>query len=823
MKKIIIIGAGEGGKRLASEILHTKNYHVLGFLDDNSKITKVFEHKVLGRILALSKLALQLKPDEIFIAIPSLRGEKLEKIIDQIQDLNLPVKILPGIFESLIYQKSNRVPAGQLRPVEIGDLLERQKITIDIVKISSYLNNKVVLITGGGGSIGSELARRISEFGPKKLILLDNYENHLYELEQELNNPNNRYVVADIKDKNQLAAVFSRYKPEIVFHAAAHKHVPLMEREPQEAIKNNILGSNNLIEIALQNEIERFVFISSDKAIIPTSIMGATKRFTEDQILKNNAAKTIFAIVRFGNVLGSYGSVVPLWQKQLAQGKSIMVTDAKMTRFFMTIPEAVQLVIQAGAMATDSNIYVLKMGKQYKILDLAKKFLKFSGINDLKNKITIVGVRPGEKLTEILTENTEKVIDSAHPMILEIKKEKNSFNIKNSLKLFYENIDKMNRTEIDQELKKLIPFYTPYQMMKKPIKNQEVLHFSALKIDQEKKRTTLEFEKYFQDYYGTKHVLAVKSAQSGLYLALQSVGAGPGDEVILPSFTSAWNAHVVVQLGAKPVFTDIDKNGYMIDPQEVEKKITQKTKVIIVPHYGGQVAEIETMIKIAKSYKLKVIEDCTLALGAKLGGQLAGTFGDIGVFGFNLENMTLPEGGMVITYDDDLSQKMKILRLGNIGQEKWADRIIPGYKSNLSDLAAAAGFNQLKKLDQTNKSHQEIAQKYLNYLAESDKIILPNVLASREHVWQLFPVLVDPKKHGQIIRQLQEFNIMTQLHFMPLHLMSFYQERFGYKKGDFPISEWVYEREISLPIYPGLRDEQIDYISQVLKYLVLAE
>lgn len=848
VKKVLIIGAGQGGKLLASEILATQEYDILGFLDDDKKLfnTKIYDHKVLGNINSLSKLALALKPEEIFIAIPSLQGEKLEKIISEIQGLNLKIQIMPGIFESINYQTSKLVPAGKLRPLEIGDLLDRQKIILDIENISRYLSNKVILITGAGGSIGSELTRRISEYNPKRLILLDNYENHLYELQQELNNPNNRYIIADIKEKIRLNQIFKKYKPEIIFHAAAHKHVPLMETEPQEAVKNNILGSSNLIELAVLHDVERFIFISTDKAICPTSIMGATKRFTENQILSTNAPKIVFAIVRFGNVLGSFGSVIPLWQKQLLMGKSISVTDKKMTRFFMTIPEAVQLVIQAGAMAKNSSIFVLKMGKPYKIIDLAEKFLRLSGFNP-DTRIDITGIRPGEKLNESLNEEEEKIEDSDHPMIMEIKKNRQNFQkIKEILSIFEKEICQLNQVEIEELLKKAIPTYQEHQAMKKPKISSNVIHFSPPYLGREEAQAvsdvvksgwlttgskTQEFEKNFALYHQTDFALAVNSATAGLHLSMLSLGIGPGDEVIVPSYTFAACANTVCWAGAKPVFADITKTGFLIDPIDIERKITKKTKAIMVVHFGGQMAQMDSIGKIAKAHNLKIIEDCAHSPGAKFDGRLAGTIGDAGVFSFYAnKNMTTAEGGMVITKNAEMAEKIQVLRLHGMSKDafdrysksgSWAYEITEaGFKCNLTDLASSIGLIQLRKLDQMNKKRAQVARNYSDSLSQNDHLELPTILPNRESVWHLFPILVDPKRRNKIIEQLKDFNIITSVHFIPLHLQPFYRRKFGYNKGDLPISEQVFEREISLPMHPGLEQEQISYISQVINYLL---
>lgn len=847
LKKIIIIGAGEGGKRLVGELLRTRKYNILGFLDDNLeyKNKTILGYKVLGKIKDLALFCQEFKPDEIIIAIPSLKGARLDIIINQIQELNLKVSVIPGIFESINYQTSHLVPAGPLRSLELGDLLERQNITLDIAKISGYLHDNTILVTGAGGSIGSELVRRIQEFSPKRLILLDVYENHLYELQQEINNPNYRYIICDIKDTKQLEKVFLQYAPDIIFHAAAHKHVPLMEDNPAEAIKNNIFGSDNLINLAIRYEVKKFIFISSDKAISPTSIMGVTKRFTEEEILSQVCKKPIFAIVRFGNVLGSYGSVVPLWDKQRSLGRPISVTHPDMTRYFMTIPEAVQLVIQAGAMSEKSNIFVLKMGKQFKILDLARKYLKLSGIEDTDKYIIFTGVRPAEKLSEILNEEEEILDKTVHPMIMEVKKEKTvSSKIKKTLNYLKENIDTLSKVEVKTMLKKTIPSYNPPESRKMPKLIDYMINFSPPYIGKEEENAVqevlkskwltmgpkvLEFEKEFSGYMQMPYAISTSSATAGLHLVLSGLGIGKGDEVIVPSYTFASCANTIVWTGAKPVFADIQKQGFVVDPEDIERKITSKTKALLVVHFGGQMAAMDDITKIAKKYKLKIIEDCAHSPGAEFDGQLAGTIGDAGVYSFYAtKNLTSGEGGMVVTKDDVLNKKMKILRLHGMDVDafnrytksgSWAYKITEaGFKDNMTDLAAAIGIQQLKKLEMMNQKRANIARNYGYFLAGNDDILLPTELSLRKNVWHLYPILVNPNKRDYIINRLKEYNVISSVHFIPIHLQPFYQKTYGYKKGDLPVSEWVYEREISLPMHPGLKKEEIAYIGDVINY-----
>ena len=340
----------------------------------------------------------------------------------------------------------------------------------------------------------------------------------------------------------------------------------------------------------------------------------------------------------------------------------------------------------------------------------------------------------------------------------------------------------------------------------------------------------LKFEENFKKFYGVKSAIAVNSATSGLHLALLSLGIGPGDEVILPAYTFVSCANTVVHVGAKPVFCDITED-FLIDPEDIKRKITQKTKAIMVVHFGGQMADIVEIKKIARENKLKVIEDCAHSLAAAFQNKMAGTFGDVGVFSFYaIKNLTTGEGGMVITLDDKLTKKVLMFRLHGMSwtaydrysnQGKWYYEIgEAGFKYNLTDMAAAIGVEQLKKIKKFNARRADIAKIYLKNLADISGIILPKVLPERTHVWHLFAIRVKPNLRDEIIDKLREFNIRTSVHFIPLHLQPYYQKKFGYKKGDLPISEEVFQGEISLPMYPELNDLEVKYICRVLKYLL---
>lgn len=377
-----------------------------------------------------------------------------------------------------------------------------------------------------------------------------------------------------------------------------------------------------------------------------------------------------------------------------------------------------------------------------------------------------------------------------------------------------------------QKINKSIPFALP-GIGKEEIKAAaEVLKNKWLTMGPK----VLSFEEEFTKYHKIKNAIAVNSATAGLHLALLSLGVGSGDEVILPTYTFASCANTIVWTGAKPVFADVNES-FLIDPEDIRKKITKKTKAIMVVHFGGQMAQMDEITKIAKKYKLKIIEDCAHSFGAKFKNQLAGTIGDIGVFSFYaIKNLTTGEGGMIITKNNQLAKKMRLLRLHGMSTDafkrysdkgKWFYEIEEaGFKYNLTDMAAAIGLEQLKKIKRFNAERSRAAKNYLKSLKDISGIKLPVVLPKRNHVWHLFPIRVYRRLRNRLIEDLKEFNIATSVHFIPNHLQPFYKREFGFKKGDFPVAEEIFEEEISLPLYPELTNSQIKYICQVLRYLL---
>ncbi|EOS7911404.1 polysaccharide biosynthesis protein [Enterococcus hirae] len=414
--RILIIGAGEGGQLLYQSFLGSQivnNIEVVGFVDDdcNKWGTYLLGKKVLGNTREINQLIQTFRINMVTIAIPSLPKKKIQQLVQSIENKNIKVNMVPS-FEEVATGKIN---VSQLKEVDVIDLLGREEVSLDLESISYQLKGQTILVTGAGGSIGSEICRQVLAFEPAKLILLGHGENSIYSIHRELTtlDPQRKVeilpIIADIQDRERIFYLMEKYHPTIVYHAAAHKHVPLMEYNPTEAIKNNINGTKNVAEAAKKNHVKNFVMISSDKANRPPNVMGATKRIAEMLITSlNQSGETKFSAVRFGNVLGSRGSVIPLFKEQILRGGPITVTDFRMTRYFMTIPEASRLVIQSGALAKGGEIFVLDMDKPIKIVDLAKNMIHLSGYTEEEIEIVETGIRPGEKLYEELLLEKEK-------------------------------------------------------------------------------------------------------------------------------------------------------------------------------------------------------------------------------------------------------------------------------------------------------------------------------------------------------------------------------------------------------------------------------
>ena len=435
-KEVIVVGAGDAGRLVVQEMQRSRliSYTPIGFVDDDprKRNTRILGVRVLGTMEDLPRIVREYAPDEVLIAIPSASGETRRRVVEAAQAFDVPVKTLPGLYE-LISGDVNL--AGQFRPVQVEDVLGREQVEVDFAQVASYLQGHTVLVTGAGGSIGSELCRQIAHVGAARLILVDNAETALFDIERELVDER-AFTPAvpkliDVKDRKALRReVFEKYRPTVVFHAAAYKHVPLMETHPLESVRNNVIATRTIAELSAEFEVERFVLISTDKAVNPKTVMGQSKALCEwivESFGHRRDVPTRFVAVRFGNVLNSSGSVIPTFRRQIEKGGPVTVTHPEMTRFFMTIPEAVSLVVQAGAIGGRGQVFVLDMGEAVRIVDLAANMIRLSGheprlpgeldTGPRDVRIQFVGARPGEKIHEELWSEDEAVGETSHPKI----------------------------------------------------------------------------------------------------------------------------------------------------------------------------------------------------------------------------------------------------------------------------------------------------------------------------------------------------------------------------------------------------------------------
>ncbi|VFQ47472.1 polysaccharide biosynthesis protein [Desulfoluna butyratoxydans] len=469
-KRLLIIGAGNSGEKILREIRDNAglDYQVIGLVDDHpSKQGKYIHGKqVIGGIDDLTDIALRSNAEELLIAIASATSKQMRRIVASCKETRLTYKTIPGMGEII----SGDVSVSSIREVSYNDLLGRDNIKLDSGIINTMLTKSTVLVTGAGGSIGSELCRQICRFNPEKVILFERAESPLYAIDMELKHHFPHFevvpVLADIQYTSQLERVFEKYKPQCVFHAAAYKHVPMMENHAWKAVKNNIIGTQNVVEVSKQHGVNRFVLVSTDKAVRPTNVMGTTKRIAEMAVLNqmnDGDCQTKFMAVRFGNVVGSAGSVLPLFKKQIEEGGPITVTHKDITRYFMTIPEAAQLILQAGAMGEGGEIFILDMGEPVKIDALARDFIRLSGFEpDVDIDIKYIGLRPGEKLYEELITDGEGIVPTEHRKIMVLRgQEKDLVKLNGNIEALKELAEDQCGEEIRKRLMKIVPEYHP--------------------------------------------------------------------------------------------------------------------------------------------------------------------------------------------------------------------------------------------------------------------------------------------------------------------------------------------------------------------------
>ena len=478
LTKVLIIGAGDAGEKILREIMenYRLHYDVVGFVDDDMEKHGRTIHgiRVLGTVEQLPNIIKKKSVQQILIAVPSAKGDQIRRIVDTCRKCNTSYKILPGIGELI----DGRVSVKLLRDISYEDLLGRSPVHLDIKGIRNYLDGKTILITGCGGSIGSELCRQVVKYQPRNLILLDSSESNLFNIQMEMRNENYYHhceaILGQVQDEALMNDLFEKYKPEVVFHAAAYKHVPMLEKNPWQAVFNNIVGSRVAMEMTIRHHVERFVLVSTDKAVRPTNVMGASKRVTELIMQCQQGNGTRFMAVRFGNVVGSSGSVIPLFRHQIEQGGPVTVTHPEVNRFFMTIPEASQMILQAGTMGEGGEIFILRMGTPVKIADMARDLIRLSGKEpDVDIKIIYTGLREGEKLYEELIMVGEDILPTGHEKVMVLRPNSHfngAENRQEAQKHLYRELDELaniaarhDAKGIKMKLKEIVPEYTPQE------------------------------------------------------------------------------------------------------------------------------------------------------------------------------------------------------------------------------------------------------------------------------------------------------------------------------------------------------------------------
>ncbi len=481
--RMLVVGAGDAGRMIAREIRQNPQLQVeiVGFVDDDprKKKVKIHGYPVLGKQKRIAKICQEKMVDEVVIAIPSASGKQIREIVNRCVEAGVKSRTLPGVSELI----DGRVSVQHIKDVEVVDLLGREPVRLDVDKIKAYVEGKRVLVTGAGGSIGSEICRQVARFSPAKIVLFDNAETPLFHIERELFN---KYpdlhisaIIGDVRARSRVEGVFDEFLPQVVFHAAAYKHVPLMEKNPAAAARNNIYGSKVVADAADAFGVLHFVMISTDKAVNPTNVMGATKRAAELYVQAlARKSRTSFVTVRFGNVLGSNGSVIPIFKEQIRAGGPVTVTDPEVTRFFMTIPEASQLVLQAGSMGKGGEIFLLDMGEPVKIVDLAEELIRLSGLKPYEDiDIVFSGLRPGEKLYEELLLDGEGVTATSHEKICVAKsREVDSVLLNRQLESLLESARAMDLDRVIAMLQEMVPEYRPAQ---KPCTGKILYHPAA--------------------------------------------------------------------------------------------------------------------------------------------------------------------------------------------------------------------------------------------------------------------------------------------------------------------------------------------------------
>lgn len=823
---VMVIGAGDAGAAIVKEIGLSKKVtrRVCCMIDDNPEKQGKYVQgcPVVGGRDKIQKAADRYHIDKIIIAIPNASKQVVRELVDICKDTGCELLILPGIYQMI----DGEVSVSQLREVNIEDLLGREPIQTNLDEILGYVQGKVVMVTGGGGSIGSELCRQLAAHDVGQLIIVDIYENGAYDIQQELKRkyPNLDLVVliASVRSSHRIKDIMEEYHPDVIYHAAAHKHVPLMESSPNEAIKNNVVGTYYLATAAGMYGVERFVLISTDKAVNPTSIMGASKRICEMIIqTMNNKYDTEFVAVRFGNVLGSNGSVIPLFKKQIAAGGPVTVTHPDIIRYFMTIPEAVSLVLQAGAYAKGGEIFVLDMGEPVKIADLAKNLIRLSGYKvgeDIEIKYT--GLRPGEKLYEELLMDEEGMQDTANKLIhigKPIEFDETEFLRQlRTLQIAADN----NSDNIRQLVKEIVPAYV-IKEDKEPEAKRIFLSSPTIRgLEQEFVKQAFdtnwvaplgpnvnEFEKELAQYVHGGYAAAVSAGTAAIHLALKLAGVRAGENVFVSSLTFSATCNPICYENAVPIFIDSEEDTWNMDPEalRIAFKKYPDTRVVVIVHLYGTPAKMDELMKICEENNAILIEDAAESLGATYHGQQTGTFGKFGIYSFNGNKIiTTSGGGMLVSPDQKAIEKAKFLATQAREQEVFYQHKEIGYNYRMSNVTAGIGRGQLHYLDENISLKRNIYETYEDAFKDIPEITMNPIPEDCEaNYWLSAMTLSKDSKvmPMDIINALGDANIESRPIWKPMHMQPVYEncDFITAKEDGTSVAEDIFNRGLCLP------------------------
>lgn len=875
--RALIVGAGSAGAALAYELAHTdsgRDVHVVGFVDDDERMRRrsVRGIPVLGDSTMLAELCEKHDVHRILVALPDQEREYTKPIVDRALNTSAQVKVLQSTSDKTSGLVHN------VRDLDLSDLLGREPAPVDSEDIAKYLEGATVLVTGAGGSIGSEISRQVARYGPGRLLLLDRDESLLHDVAiGPLHDAET--VLLDIRDDARLAELMRRTRPDVVFHAAANKHVPILERYPAQAATTNALSTWRLANLAAENGCHRFVHLSTDKAAHPCSVMGATKRAAEQIVVGVGRRHDLpYVAVRFGNVLGSRGSVVPTFLRQILDGGPVTVTSAEMTRYFMTIPEAVSLVLQSGAMAVEGKIFLLDMGEPASILALARQMIRLAGLRpDEDIEIQITGARPGERLHERLHDEAEEVEPADHPsisglrpkvtmdwerLVASMEELQHSCDLGDDHAVRSALVGILRRGGVDCRLQS-VPTSLPEAGGKESVEaphldidldrqvctrrtpdglailtganpNGSALPFARparpdldrvverLRPAYESGMLTnsglvRELEERVAEYLQVEHIVAVSSCTSGLMLTVQALVDGRPGPVVLPSFTFSASAHAVAWNGRAPRFVENDPRSFQFDVAHAAGAL-EDASAIMGTHVFGAPCDPERVEELAATAGIPVLFDAAHAFGATRHGRPIGGFGNAEVFSLTpTKPMVAGEGGLVATNDSDLAIRLRLGRdYGNPGD--YNTRFV-GLNARMSELHAAVALESLVMIDQTLQRRRELAMRYVAGLRDLPGIEVQLIPVGDISTYKDLTIAVDAERFGmhrdQLVTVLAADGIDTRNYFdPPVHRQQAYRSE---AIATLPIADATSRRVVSLPLYPDLAEGDVDNVVGVIR------